>query len=299
MHSDWLEFTLPWNGTESEVSNVLGLFDGGCALPHGGSGYTHSYSVLGSGRVLYNPERQDMGIHVRLPGSALGLVRDTPSDLCALVVAAGGHFTRVDIAHDTHTWTINDVLDSVRAGHLVSRTRPTSRTLISPLDGHSGGTTAYVGAPSSDCRVRIYDKAAEQGLTDGSVWTRFEVQFRHDKAQAVAEAIASGEPDDVAAYINRVIDFRELDSENVSRRTRCAWWAEWFGTFSGSLSFVVRQAVQELERMRDWVARQVAPTLSLLAKTREFGTWFVDALEDGWSRCPDWRKALLAVPAGT
>ena len=46
----------------------------------------------------------------------------------------------------------------------------------------SGGISGQIGSPKSKILVRIYDKAAERGFTDGRHWVRVELQLRDKRA---------------------------------------------------------------------------------------------------------------------
>jgi len=50
---------------------------------------------------------------------------------------------------------------------------------------HDGSQTFYCGSRESDKVLRIYNKAAEQKLTDGTLWTRIEMEFKGMLAHSV------------------------------------------------------------------------------------------------------------------
>lgn len=91
--------------------------------------------------------------------------------------------TRIDIAFDDHEGVIpiKKLFRDVGQENFVSRFKSTSIT----REDHPGkcGQTIYLGSCQSEIRYRIYDKAYERGITDGSVhWIRFEMQARRDMA---------------------------------------------------------------------------------------------------------------------
>ncbi len=70
---------------------------------------------------------------------------------------------------------MEQVIDKIRSNGINSRLK--KRTIDISLDGlEQAGSTVYIGAPSSDFRIRIYDKALEQGV-DGH-WIRVELVMR-------------------------------------------------------------------------------------------------------------------------
>ncbi len=85
----------------------------------------------------------------------------------------GANVSRLDIACDDRAGylSMDDVPGKVQANEVNSRM--TARSAVVSFNGtRRNGATAYIGAASSDFRVRIYDKALEQG-TDGH-WVRVE-----------------------------------------------------------------------------------------------------------------------------
>ena len=88
------------------------------------------------------------------------------------------NLTRLDIAFDDHEKILNiDVLadDTLKQNYI-------SKSTEWEVSQSSKGTTIYIGSMKSDVLIRIYDKAAERGYTDGTVWTRVELQLRDSRA---------------------------------------------------------------------------------------------------------------------
>jgi hypothetical protein len=83
-------------------------------------------------------------------------------------------FSRRDIALDVYGENMNDFSFIDYAG----RKRIEYKTASYELE------TLYLGAPDSDERIRIYDKAKEQGIKDKK-WFRIEAQVRREKARAM------------------------------------------------------------------------------------------------------------------
>lgn len=83
-------------------------------------------------------------------------------------------FSRRDIALDIYGENMNDFSFIDYAG----RKRIEYKTASYELE------TLYLGAPDSDERIRIYDKAKERGIKDKK-WFRIEAQIRREKARAM------------------------------------------------------------------------------------------------------------------
>ena len=135
--------------------------------------------------IHYNG-REDMGVWLEMSGqgcrafetySAHGdyellfaEVRDNPNDM---------NLTRLDVAFDDHEGILD--MDTICKDTL-------AQNYVSPSNyweviQSSKGQCVMIGAPSSSVLIRIYDKARERGLTDGSHWVRVEIQMRNDRAR--------------------------------------------------------------------------------------------------------------------
>jgi DNA relaxase NicK len=64
------------------------------------------------------------------------------------------------------------------------------------IQGTDGGMTCYVGAPSSEYRIRVYDKGVESGKAPAGEKWRFEVQLRRVPARrAYSQILRSDDAD--------------------------------------------------------------------------------------------------------
>lgn len=87
--------------------------------------------------------------------------------------------TRLDVAFDDHTGLvdISDLCNDTLSGDFISRFR--SWEVVQSNKGKS----VNQGSVQSSVLIRIYDKAAERGFTDGRHWVRFEIQMRDERAE--------------------------------------------------------------------------------------------------------------------
>ncbi len=296
---DWLDLT--WSaevcpqGFVAFAVSLQECLGGGVALDRGQWGYTCAAAVLGSGRVLWSPDRLETGVHLMLPASAIGRL---PVSLDAFMVdayASGATCTRLDLAMDSiGEVNIEQIEGACRSGDVVTR----SRSIRVVEDIRLGGKTVYIGAAGSDTLVRFYDKRAEQeskgkeiSYPDGVSWVRCELQLRHDRANQVFIAVCAGV--DCLGYVSSCVDFRDSSSDrNSARRERLEWWVLWLGT-SLALRFDTVSPNVEVEKMRSWVVRSVACTLSVLLMADGGALdWLEATIKDGWRRCPDWKRRL-------
>lgn len=290
---DWLSFTLrDRSDLRGAASFIAGVFGGdvASAVEGGLFGYTQQVMVLGSGRVLWNPDRPDMGVHVMLGSKALQRCGMAPLALLGMLADLGAVVTRLDVCVDTEGFSIDTFWDAIQAGQLVSMLRRGVRVeQFSAQDGSSlPGMTIYLGAPTSDRRVRIYDKAAEQGLAEG-VWTRFEVQHRGDHAQRAAEHLLSGAS--ASDLLVSAADFRVVGSDsNSSRRARAGWWAS-IVEGASKLSFAVEDVVRSVQQVAAWVDRQIGSSLAMLTiAANGDSSWLRSVIERGFDRVSGWRR---------
>jgi hypothetical protein len=300
---DWLRFTIPLSDLDKlpgVLHELRQTFGGADILLHGMSGYTRSIPILGgTGKIMWHPERVEMGVHVMLPAGALaniwadGLFENIP-DFLSWVVEREGKFTRIDLAIDTdrvHMDTIEAACtDIVAGGQQTLVTRCQKVDLDKSLRG-SKGKTVYVGSRNSDRFVRFYDKAVEQGLED-VVWTRCEIQHGGEHANVVAHSIIQGGIDPVELF-NSVVDFRDPDSDpNPSRRSRCDWWEMWLGVCTSKVSFAIVQLDKAVKQVAEWVVTQVAPSLAMLAMAdpENIKMWLSRIVEDGFGKLDVYRR---------
>uniref|UniRef100_UPI0025AA2300 replication initiation factor domain-containing protein n=1 Tax=Phocaeicola sartorii TaxID=671267 RepID=UPI0025AA2300 len=203
---DWLTFSVKEKDPAIVIAEYLGmepeLFqDAG-------------YGLLGYNRVLRfsdicvcyegreNRFFKDMGVCVSMSGNGCRtfetmskLTRDKgtspfPVLFQHLRADESANVSRIDIACDDQDGYLNmeQIVEKVQTNELNSRM--TRRSVIVSYDGTwRSGSTVYIGAPSSDFRIRIYDKALEEGV-EGH-WVRVELVMRQKNATAFIEQAVS------------------------------------------------------------------------------------------------------------
>ena len=178
------------------------------------------------------------------------------------------HVTRIDIACDDRDGVLDMDLMAAKVREGAVNTRLTSRDIHQKFCGEANdGMTIYIGSPSSDFRLRIYDKAKEQGI-EGH-WVRVEMVLRAEHSRAFVSQVASGE--DVGTLAAKVLNekflFIERDDTNISRCSVCVWWSAFVQEVE-AVKLVARCVIQHaVERIDSWVSSQVGPSLYILAHT--------------------------------
>jgi len=151
--------------------------------------------------VLFDAERTGMGQHYIMSGTALGrlleLTNCKPYELCEVLLNDNMRATRLDVRFDVFgAWmTIPEIAALYKAGEFRTNAKC---TLITGLDGQ--GDTLYVGSRMSERFARVYDKAAQQQLTDVR-WVRVELELKSGAARNSLELLADSVTNDV--FIHR------------------------------------------------------------------------------------------------
>jgi hypothetical protein len=193
---DWVSATLPFRTKVTIIPHKEK------EMIYGWNGYSDGWKLDSGALVYLNPDREEMGLHVRLSGAALNYLKDElhidPLVLIARLRDGGGKITRLDLAVDVKDGGI-DVMEFITLADFgLWEGEPRKHSCF--IDGSDGqGKTLYMGRRSSKRYLRIYDKGAQ--LMTGEDWVRLEVEYKQDVAQNVAREL-------VAAW-------NEADWENI------------------------------------------------------------------------------------
>lgn len=218
---DWLTVTTKiWS--ENDLINLLHLND--CTWEHLDAyryGYAHRCSF--SGITIMSGGREDMGICLEMSGQGCRAFESysdlTWLDLFRILTDPFNEFniTHIDLAFDDHTGIldIGEILDDT------DHHRYRSRSRWWKVEYGSCGTTIYHGSPQSNTRVRIYDKAAERGLLDGTHWIRVEVVLRDVNASGAVQAIL--EHEDIGPVFSGILSNYLVYCDPSSDSNRSRW----------------------------------------------------------------------------
>ena len=214
---DWITITVPdWHNHDAMTPVLLGeLMAGNVSQgrhPSGALGWYGRSCFLGAwdnGRLIYQAS-----------GSwAHAIVRK----LDRLLPVDGRSVARIDVQA---TLAVHD------ADAIIRTTVPNRRyksTLIQTVFGK--GATLYVGAPSSDARLRLYNKSAESGEypSDGGEWLRAELQLRNRYADRMyAACLGSAIGGTALEFVRRMGDnnLYRLLRDNTSDAADAPYWDE-------------------------------------------------------------------------
>lgn len=305
---DWCTFTVKaWNPVQV-VTEILamdyGLFQ---SCPHGYLRYRnavefHNIRVCWND-VLPGPDDPfgDLGVMVSMSGEGckafieMSKYDDFPTFFFWITQNVEEYnFTRIDVACDDKTGLLNmeTICQKVNDGEINSRSSKRS-VIVSHENQDICGRTAYIGAPSSDFRIRFYDKAAEQGV-DGS-WVRCELVFRGNHANnLVLSLLAETSLGFLTSQIlNDKFSFIVRDNNNITRCSKVDWWLQFVDELSSIHLVSSERMTHPLLSIAEWFTKSLGPTLSLLANT--FGpNVLLSIASDSYRRMDSHKRALLA-----
>lgn len=302
---DWCSFTLLCNDIR-RVQEVLQIPSSDWVqVPRGGKGYKCQL-CCGAISIFYDGA-PDMGIHVNMSGQGCrqyeGRFGDVWSDLFKRVFEAKGHFSRLDGAIDDFHgfFSVEQIEEKVLRRGVRSRFKKargmTEYDLTNDV-GRGDGKTVYFGSPSSDIQIRIYDKAAQQGVAQ--VWVRTEVQCRDERSDALAVQIMSdlnlGKL--LAGVLGNYITFIESSEDsNKARWPVSSWWSDFLGDVE-KVKLTILKAVKTIDEKMEWVNRQVSTTLALIGlhlkgKGTDIYDFVSEMLIEGEKRLKPHHEALL------
>jgi hypothetical protein len=214
---DWITITVrDWRNQESIAPVLIGELMAGTVVPgrhpSGARGWYGRSCFIGcwdNGMLIYQAS-----------GSwAHAIARK----LDRLLPETGRSVARIDVQA---TLAVHD------ADAIIRTTVPNRRyksTLIQSV--YESGATLYVGAPSSDARLRLYNKSAESGEypSDGGEWLRAELQLRNRYADRMYAAYLGGAVGGTALeFVRRMGDnnLYRLLRDNTSDAADAPYWDE-------------------------------------------------------------------------
>jgi phage replication initiation protein len=180
------------------------------------------------------------------------------------------NFTRIDIAldiKDNSCPTMLKIIDAVENKKYISNFRREITTKGSE-------EFCFFGSPTSDTRIRIYNKALERGFTDGEKWIRFEYQLRNQAAlrflnHLFSDKMTLGQA--MTDFLNANFRFTTKSKDTLTghhqdRLLSSPWWAKLIKDAGEITKCNVPGIEYNLSRAQLFIANQVAPTLSAIIK---------------------------------
>lgn len=228
---------LTFSDSVKNVFNIiesLGLTDVKWVMIKGRYGWRDA--MFYRGVTIYTGGRDDIGVNLSGRGCRTVESLRPGFDWYALLMSlldkerkGEGHISRLDVAADDHEGVLDmrKIFKYIATGRVICKAK--FRTWTQGSEEH-----CYFGSPSSDRRVRIYNKALEQGKPEEH-WIRAEMQMRDDAAVSFllsleAEGLQIGE-----TYAGVLLNFLRFVSEPVQgthydRAVVVRWWAKFLGS---------------------------------------------------------------------
>lgn len=294
---DWLAFTFKDFAKPQDVMELFGFDISDFSVCNGMNGYKCSYRhSLYPVAILFDGS-ENMGIHVRVSGSAVPFVlesykttllrstpwgdayelfEDSPSallrDFFRCIVEHGGSGTRLDLAVDDigcNYYSVDDVREICDSDRCCTRFRKYRQDVEKDFHGDTSGNTVYIGKRQSDVFLRVYDKQLEQNSKGESVsypWVRWELELKQERARKAIELLISG--CELGELTMGILSnyFRVIvrDNDNVSRCSTDSLWERFMAGVS-KLKLSDTKVLKSLEKTKRWIVRGVMPSISAIA----------------------------------
>jgi len=320
---DWLSFTITTTNSLEKVVKFLGYtlgdFD---AMAHGGKGYKSMIRLNGFPISILYDGNDNMGIFVEVSGLAIPeLIRSFKESLKASspfgecydldfdttvmrellkAISRHGHISRIDLAIDDigmNYFSPEDIYSFYHQNKIVKKFRSVERHDKSSKPGCTNGYTLYLGRRTSEIFLRIYDKQAEQNSKKGNSpieysWIRWELECKGKKAQCIASEFCKGMSLGFVT-VGILANYMRIIESDDTNKSRCTVNEKWLSFLDGILPLKFSYISQEktLDDKKEWVIRQVMPTLAAIIVSDGGCLDFIDQnLPSGFIRM---KKSLL------
>lgn len=308
---DWLSLTI-WIDHDLLLSHLgdIGLRDGLSDTGHGGLGFKRlefgKYGFQLYSDPVHVPIRKpnqvrsaDTFCSLRFTGEtvrAVGLPALVGLYECLVECGYTMRCTRLDFAFDTQLFSVSELVaarsEKDADGYDIMHCRGEAfREIVEDTRGKVTGHTAYFGSRQSEAMLRVYLKTDGDSFGAGEHFTRVEIELKGDRAAFhLVELMAAPLADwgtVAGAWVNAFIQVKK------------SWWETFTAGFK-SFWLRLRRAPTTLEKMGNWIKRQVAPTLAAYSLATTGGElddlWelYRDLLHDGAKRMDALKRAIVA-----
>ena len=127
--------------------------------------------------------------------------------------------------------------------------------------------TVSFGSNSSDCMLRIYDKAQERGGLDYH-WIRSELVFRRERAQEFINQYVQSK-DVGSLYFGVLKNYLRFIRKDATRRERCStvgWWEKFLNNVQAVRLFTPHDNEYNLEKVRRTVVTMYGNSIETLVR---------------------------------
>lgn len=300
---DWCQITVKDVDLFTVITDILKIPLSLMELQNKGKGIAGHELVAGfdnikilkpTGKMQYN------GFQILMSGSGcrnyenfLVINKETWFDFFARVCQYHVNFPRIDLAIDDHKPYLNipELIRLTKQGLISSQLRNYSENasgeLSESIPVHKGNTL-YLGSSNSDFRIVFYEKGYEQAEKFGKEldpnWNRYELRFRQERANKVAqELIARRDVAEIAmSVLNGKIRFLEQpENKSTSRKRLYPTYPPWklFMQDIEKIKLTIQPQKKTLDSIWNWLESSVAPSLKLFSKIGELDNYdYIQAL---------------------
>ena len=300
---DWCQITVKDVDLFTVITDILKIPLSLMELQNKGKGIAGHELVAGfdnikilkpTGKIQYN------GFQILMSGSGcrnyenfLVINKETWFDFFARVCQYHVNFPRIDLAIDDHKPYLNipELIRLTKQGLISSQLRNYSENasgeLSESIPVHKGNTL-YLGSSNSDFRIVFYEKGYEQAEKFGKEldrnWNRYELRFRQERANKVAqELIARRDVAEIAmSVLNGKIRFLEQpENKSTSRKRLYPTYPPWklFMQDIEKIKLTIQPQKKTLDSIWNWLESSVAPSLKLFSKIGELDNYdYIQAL---------------------
>lgn len=266
---DWLQFTLLRDdGLDTVIKILRQPKDDYISLDKGGLGYKQQ--LYNNNIRLYYDGNVGMGVCASITGQACRYLECKGIDLWDLLQKLSRsikiNITRLDIALDYYQCMMHKIVDNIKTGRYISKSRKIN--FISSMVGKKERVeTIYIGSRSSDVMIRIYNKALEQHI-DNITWERYEIVLKKDRIYKVipmlANSISKTFYNILYTYFRPVVSVER----NISRSEIEPYYMEFLGQVL-KISLFSKKEQKTIQDKYNWLEKQVAPTMAMLSLALE------------------------------
>lgn len=278
---DYLSIHFPTLDEELIITKVLGITSRHFELIESAPlGYDDRLTILNIINILRSHQNTEKGILLEISGQGCMMLagwlksrNETWFDFIKKVFEYRGNFTRIDLTMDDSVGVIDldKIVVKIERNEFWSKFKKAE--IISSKDiskQESNGTTIYFGSKKSLVHFCFYQKNHEQKrkkgipLEESSIVNRYELRFRHEKADKLAKELLKH--DDLEDIIYKLLStylcfYDRSKTESDVQVDPC--WRRLVGyTKKISLSLDV-QPVSYAKSVA-WIIKNVSPTLKFL-----------------------------------
>jgi len=277
---DWVSISFKKH-KPADIINLLGLESLSFQEIKGAHGYRDRF-YCDCISIHYNG-REDMGTWLEMSGKGCRVFEkfgngdyDRLLGMC-MIPDNKMNLTRLDIAFDDYDGLldIDRICDDTKDGNVVTRFHETSWSVFYTGKGNS----VLLGSRKSEILIRIYDKAAEQGIKDKH-WIRTELQLRNDRAYGFVKAADTvrGIGDRFRAVLSNYVRYVVPGEDSNKRRWEITEYWDDLLQAAKAISIYHKPEIElTYEKLENYVVRQCGNAIAAYIKLRDI-TGFVEEI---------------------